>query len=335
MNDFAEQIDPQGITQELINKFTAEKIELNDDSEVVYKHKGYRFFTIDIKNTPRKKLDAILRECERIEKCCWTAQENFFEYAKKRNIITYAVHDDRIIGFQIASYWIVDDVFIFDLDETMIMKEHRGKNLAMTLSCINCRTYILRIRKLKTIRKMTFVGLTPNLRLVNLLDRIRYFIYFLDSTFNPSNKLLKIHDYLIFEKGESLVHKEFPFYLKSVFPGSLKPADHTHKTSKRILKTLPPGLDFNGRGDAFLFLCLFDKFRILPVMVLLLFKGMGTGIIFNKKLGLFSKHKYSYVFSFFIKDKSLFVERRKSKSRKAKKIISQVDFVERRKAEVF
>ncbi len=240
-----------------------------------------------------------------------------------------------MIGFQIASYWIVDDVFIYDLDETMVMKEHRGKNLAMALSGVNCRTLILRIRKLKTVKKMTFIGVTPNLRLINLLDRIRYFIYFLDSSFNPSKKLLKIHDYLIFEKGESLVHNDYPFYLKSVFPGSLKPADHTHKTSKRIKKTLPPGLDFNGRGDAFLFLCLFDKFRIQPVMVLLLLKAMGPGVIFNKNLGLFSKHKYRHVLKFFMKDKALFVERRKASRRKACRFASQVDFVERRKAEVY
>jgi hypothetical protein len=187
---------------------------------------------------------------------------------------------------------------------------------------------------MKAIRKMTFIGLTPNLRLINLLDRIRYFIYFLDSAFNPSKKLLKIHDYLIREKGESLVHKDYPFYLENVFPGSLKPADHTQKTSRRIKKTLPPGLDFNGRGDAFFFLCLFDKLRILPVMVVLLLKAMGPGIIFNKNLGFFSKQKYKHVYKYFLNDKTLFVERRKASRRKACRFASQVDFVERRKAEV-
>ncbi len=78
MNDFSEHNDFQGFTLDFINKFAGEKIDLKDDSEVVYNYKGYRFFTIDIHNTPKKKLDAILRECERIEKSCWVAQENFF-----------------------------------------------------------------------------------------------------------------------------------------------------------------------------------------------------------------------------------------------------------------
>ncbi|HPS59019.1 MAG TPA: hypothetical protein PK514_13015 [Spirochaetota bacterium] len=334
MNDFAEHIDKQGNSLDFFNKFAHEKVSLDEESEVVYKYKGYRFFTIDIKNTPKKKLDAVLRECELIEKACWIAQENFFDYARKRNLLTYAVHEGKVIAFQIASYWLVDDVFIFDLDETMVMKGHRGKNLAMALSCINSRTYILRIRKIRGIRKMTFVGLTPNLRLVNLLDRIRHAIYFLDSTFNPSKKLLKIHDYLLEKKGESLVHDSYPFFLRNVFPGSLKPTDHTQKTSKRVRKMLPPGLDFNGRGDAFLFLCLFDKVRLLPVLVILSLKALGPGILFDKKLGFFSRKKYHHIYKYLSTDSVLFVERRKANRRKKDRIREQVGFVERRRVAV-
>ena len=334
MNDFAQAVDNPETSMYYINSNAGERISIDEDSEVAYKYKGYRFFTVDINNTPRKKLAAILKECEAIEKSCWVAQENFFEYAKKRNLLTYAVYKGKAVAFQILSYWIVDDVFIFDLDETMVLKEHRGKKLAMTLSGVNCRTLILRVRKLKNIRKMTFMGLTPNLRLVNLLDRIRHFIHFLDSSFNPSEKLMKIHDYLIEAKGESLVNRDYPFFLNGVFPGSLKPVDHINRTSDRIRRILPPGLDFNNRGDAFLFLCLFDKVRILPVMVALLLKAMGPGIIFNKKLGLLSRSKYRHVYQYLFRDKTLFVERRKTKRRKQALAVEGVDFIERRRVAV-
>jgi len=334
MNDYAEHFDDALQSLYFLNRLPETKINLDDDSELVYKYKGYRYFTIDLQNTPQKKLNAVLKECERIEKSCWVAQENFFEYAKKRNLLTYAVHQGQVVAFQIVSYWTVDDVFIFDLDETMVIKQHRGKKLAMTLSGVNCRTLILRVRKLKNIRKMTFMGLTPNLRLVNLLDRLRHFIHFLDSSFNPSTKLMKIHDYLIEAKGESLVNRDYPFFLNGVFPGSLKPVDHINRTSDRIRRILPPGLDFNTRGDAFLFLCLFDKVRILPVMVALLLKAMGPGIIFNKKLGLISRSKYRHVYQYLFRDKTLFIERRKTKRRKQTLAVEGVDFIERRRVAV-
>ena len=326
MNDFSELNNAGSLL--FINDI--QKLKLDETQEAVYKYRGFRYYTIDLKNTPRKKLDAVLRACETVEKACWDAQENFFEYARKRNLLTYAVHEGKVVAFQIVSYWVVDDVFIFDLDETMVLKEHRGKKLAMTLSGVNCRTLILRVRKNRNIRKMTFVSLTPNLRLVNLLDRLRHIIHFLDSTFNPSKRLMKIHDYLIEAKGESLVHCDYPFFLKNVFPGSLKPADHMYNTSKRIRKILPPGLDFNRRGDAFLFLCCFDKMRILPVMVVLLVKAMGFKILFDKKLGLLSGEKYNHAYKYLALDKTLFVERRKANRRRLMAGNGGIEFIERR-----
>lgn len=274
-------------------------------SDRAYVFKGFQFYTIDLKNTPGPRLEAILKECEVIEKACWVPQEHFAEYAKKKNFLTYIMKDGKIIAFQIASYWILGNDFIFDLDETMVMKDCRGNGLAFAISAVTCRTLYLRIFRMKHLKRMTFIGLTPNLRLVNVMDRVRHTIRLLDTSFNPSPNLMKIHDYVVEMKGTSLVHEDYPFFLKSVFPGSLKPADHTHRTSHRIKKMLPPGLDFNGRGDAFLFLSTFNKVRLWPIHVLLLLKSLGPRIIIDENLGLLSRKKHAHVKQYLKLDRKL------------------------------
>ncbi|HOO73534.1 MAG TPA: hypothetical protein PK926_17375 [Spirochaetota bacterium] len=274
-------------------------------ADKAYTFKGFNFYTIDIKNTPPARLDAIIKQCEAIEKACWIPQENFSEYAGNKNLLTYIMKDKKIIGFQIMSYWVLGHDFIFDLDETMILKEYRGNGLAFAVSAVSCRTCYLKVLITKHIKKMTFIGLTPNLRLVNIMDKMRHTIRLLDTTFKPSSNLLKIHDYVVEKKGASLVHEGYPFFLKSVFPGSLKASDHTHRTSERIKKMLPPGLDFNGRGDAFLFLASFGKFQMWIFHVALLLKSLGIRIFIDRKLGLLGREKIDHVNRYFSLDEKM------------------------------
>ena len=274
-------------------------------ADKAYTFKGFNFYTIDINNTSSARLDAIIKQCEAIEKACWIPQENFSEYASKKNLLTYIMKDKKIIGFQIMSYWVLGQDFIFDLDETMILREYRGNGLAFAVSAVTCRTCYLKVLMTKHIKKMTFIGLTPNLRLVNIMDKMRHTIRFLDTTFNPSSNLLKIHDYVVEKKGVCLVHEGYPFFLRSVFPGSMKASDHTHRTSGRIKKMLPPGLDFNGRGDAFLFLASFGKFHMWLFHVALLLKSLGIRILIDRKLGLLGRGKTDHVNRCFAQDKKL------------------------------
>ncbi|HRZ28944.1 MAG TPA: hypothetical protein P5346_17130 [Spirochaetota bacterium] len=300
----------------------------------VLSYREFRLHTITIKYTPKNELDPILKGCEIVEKACWKAQEDFFEYAKKRDLLTYVEKDGKIVAFQIASYWIMDNYLIFDLDETMVLKECRGHSLARVLSMITGRTVCLMLSRMKGIDKMVFMGLTPNLRLVNVLDRYRFAYRMLDNSFNPSPELLKVHDAFLEKKGAELVHKDYPFFLKSAFPGSMKPADCGQKTSKRIEKILPPGLDFNFRGDAFLFFMAFGKLTVLPPLVIMMLLTFGLGALTNKKLGFFSRKKYEEIDRFLKLNGNTMVERRKSDRRVVdKKPVDIEHLVERRKSD--
>jgi len=305
MNISADTTENLDTVDSSIDDALREKLYFDIPENKAYDFRGFKFYTIDVKNTPAPRLEAVIKKCEAIEKACWIPQENFSEYAKKKDLLTYIMKDGKIIGFQIASYWVLGQNFIFDLDETMVLKEYRGNGLAFAVSAVTCRTCYLKVLVTKHIKKMIFIGLTPNLRLVNVMDRMRHIIRLLDTTFNPSPNLMKIHDYILEKKDASLVEDSHPFFLKSVFPGSLKPCDHTHRTSERIKKMLPPGLDFNGRGDAFLLLASFGKYYMWPFHVALLLKSLGIRIVTDRKLGLLGKEKIDHVNRYFALDENL------------------------------
>ncbi len=257
-----------------------------------YTYKGFKFYTIDIKHTPEDELYHILKECEAVEKACWNAQEDFYDYALKRDLLTYVEHNGRIVAFQIVSYWIMDNYFIFDLDETMVLKECRGNSMARALSMVNSRIFYLRLCKMRDIDRIVFLGLTPNLGLINLLDKLRCLYQFLDNSFRPSENLLKIHDAYLAKKGAVLVHENYPFFLKGVFPGSMDKGKVNKSATERVNKILPPGLDLNHRGDAFLFFASFSLAGVWPIMVLFMFVSLGRGMLMNRKLGFLSRNKF-------------------------------------------
>jgi len=258
-----------------------------------YNYRGFKFYTVDVKHTPGDELDFIFKECEAVENACWTAQEKFYDYAVTRDLLTYAEYKGKIVAFQIVSYWIMDNYFIFDLDETMVLKECRGNSMARALSMVNSRTVYLRVLKMKNINRIVFMGLTPNMGMVNLLDKMRCLYQFLDNSFKPSENLLKIHDMYLERKGAFLVHEDYPFFLKGVFPGSMEKGGECGKSSKRVEEILPPGLDMHHRGDAFLFFASFSLISVWPIMVIIMFISLGNGILLNRKFGFLSWNKYN------------------------------------------
>lgn len=314
------------------------KISLPLEKYYSYNYRGFKFYTVDIKNTPEDELDLILKECDAVEKACWNPLEDFSVYARSRDILTYVEHNGKVVAFQIVSYWIMDNYLIFDLDETMVLKECRGNNMARALSMVNSRTVYLRLFKMKNINRIVFMGLTPNFGLIKLLDKMRCLYQFLDNSFKPSRNLMKVHDAYLERKGAFLVHEDYPFFLKSMFPGSLEKKEFRSKKSKRLEKILPPGLDLHHRGDAFLFFASFSKIGVWPIMVVIMFMSLGRGILFNRKLGFLGRNKYDDARNYLEMNGSAILERRQTDRRKSVKNVvnileGKVNFTERRKCD--
>lgn len=301
-------------------RYFIEEVDLAQVPLEKYHHltlKGLRFHTVNIKHIPRKELELIAAECEAVEKACWKAQEHFLEYVKHRDILTYVEDKGRIVAFQVASFWTMDRYFVFDLDETMVLKEYRGRSLARTLAIISSRYFYLRILKIKEIKRAVFMGLTPNTRLMYTLEKYKYVFKFIDNTFNPSPDLFKLHDTYIENKGASLVHKDYPFFLKSIYPGSQKPDDYAEKLSVKIKGMIPPNIDFRYRGDAFLFFASFSKLSAWLPLTFMMFVSFGLKALFAKKLGLLSIYKYSDFKKYFSGQPAGHNDRRSGERRKS------------------
>lgn len=247
---------------------------------------GYKYYQVDIKNVDLERLEKIIRACEEVEKASWGAQESFYNYFIERDLLTYIVKDGEVIGFQLLSCWVIDRYVAFGFDETMVLKEHRGHNLGFALCTVSARTLYLIFSKKKN-AKFTFLSITPNPGVIQGYFNYRYlFNFFMRNPFNPSDDLMMIHDKFLFRKKLSLVHKDYPFVIKNMFPGSLSPFE-TKPFSGKLQEMIPEGVDFFERGDAFAFMAIFSKFTCWPGITTMMFRFFGREYIRNEHLGLF------------------------------------------------
>ncbi|MBU0992063.1 MAG: hypothetical protein KJ737_06175 [Proteobacteria bacterium] len=250
---------------------------------------GFKFYTVDIKNTDISRLKKIVGACEKVENACWTAQENFYSYFNERDMITYIVKDGKVVGFQLLSHWVIDRYVVFGLDETMVLKEYRGNRLGLTLCVLSARS-IFTIFSKKKKAKFVFLSITPNPRVMIGFYKYKTLFKIMQNSFKPSESLMMIHDKLLFRKKATLVNRDYPFFFKNMFPGSLGSFE-MNDFPKPIRKMVPPEISFFERGDAFIFMAIFSKLTCwVPLTVMMLLR-FGRKCFFNENLGFFRKNK--------------------------------------------
>ena len=247
---------------------------------------GYKYYQIDIRNVEIERLQKIIDACEAVERACWDAQEPFHNYFKERDLLTYIVKDGQLIAFQLLSYWTFERYVAFGFDETMVLKEHRGYNLGFALCTVSARTLYLIFSKKKG-AKFTFLSITPNPGVMLGYFRYRYLLSIMVNTFKPSPDLMKIHDKYLEKKNHSLVHKDYPFIIKNMFPGSLS-SFKTKPFPPKLKKMIPDDANFFERGDAFAFMAIFSKYTCWPGITLMMFRFFGKEYVTNKNMGIFA-----------------------------------------------
>ncbi len=261
----------------------------HEDFFTIQNKDGFRFYTIDIKHVDISRIKTIIDDCEKVESECWKAQEDFYSYFIERDLVTYIVKDHKLVGFQLVAYWEFERYVVFSLDETMVLSEFRGNRLGLTLCTLSARSIFTIFSKKEKVR---FVGLsiTPNPHVIMGFYKYRALFRIMQNTFNPSKDLMMIYNKLLFRKKASLVNKDYPFFFKNMFPGSLG-AFEVDMFPEPVRKMVPPEIDFFERGDAFVFMIIFSKLTVWLPLTAMLLSRFGWKYVFNDNLGFFRKNK--------------------------------------------
>lgn len=259
-------------------------------------NKGFNYYGIDLSSADIRTLDDIISGCEMVEKSTWHAQENFYEYFKKCDLLIYAEKDGQVAGFCLASLLLINEYCFFTNDETMVLKEYQGFNIALYIVTTAFLYFMKKLDLGKSIKKFIYVSISANPQVVNGYYRNKYWNKF-DNSYHPSKELINIHQAYLDKYKLALVDENFPFCVKNLFPGS-QCLDWTKKKFQfkdEVQKLMPPEFDHRERGDAWAFMFMTNMRGAYKLFLYMALAFIGKKIFFNERLGLLRRKKHPLV----------------------------------------
>jgi hypothetical protein len=251
--------------------------------------KDINYYIVDLKKTNINTIMDIIEGCDAVESECWNAQEDFYDYIQKCDFLSYAVIDGRIIGFDAITIFHHGAICLISNDETMVLKEFCNRNVAGNLVFATIR-WFLKTSDIKDVKNFVFMSISSNPRIVNGYYKHSYIKKMFDCSFDASRDLVEVMDAYRKEYNIALVHKDYPFSLKNVFPGSntFDPTEKRFQFLDRVKMHMPKEFDHMKRGDAFAFLVKISRISGIMLIFFLMLHSFGKKFLFNKYIGLFS-----------------------------------------------
>jgi GNAT superfamily N-acetyltransferase len=259
----------------------------------LFEHKGFNYYVIDLKHSDFSILDEITAACEAVESDTWKAQEDFFEYIRKSDILVYAERDGRIVGFNLVSLMLINEYCFYTIDEAMVLRAFQGNNIARNIVTATLWWFLKIVNLDKAVKKCVLVSISSNPKVVNMYFKNKYITRTLDNSFYPSENLIAVHRAYLAKNNFELVNPEYPFCVKNLFPGSQQ-LDWSNKKNQfvdEVKKRMPKEFDHARRGDAWAFMVVPSKrmsYFAIRATVLAFF---GTKALFHKKIGLLRNKK--------------------------------------------
>lgn len=254
-------------------------------------HKGVNYYIVDLKKTDINNIMDVIDGCDAVESECWNAQEDFYDYIQKCDFLSYAVVDGRIIGFDAVTIFRHGAICLYSNDETMVLKEFCNRNIAGSLVFITIR-WFLKTNDIKDVKNFVFMSISSNPRIVNGYYKHRYIQKLFDCSFNASDELIELMDAYCKEYKINLVHKDYPFCLKNIFPGSntFDPTEKKFQFLDDVKLHMPEEFDHMGRGDAFAFLIKISRISARILVFFLMVASFGGKFFSCRDIGLFYHH---------------------------------------------
>lgn len=260
------------------------------EDNLIMKNKGFNYYIIDLKRADWKRISNIIKGCEAVENECWKAQENFFDYLQKCDILSYVEKDGRIIAFDAVTLLCSGTTCMYSNDETMVLRAYRGKDIARKLVVATAEWIFTKTTHLKGIKNIVAVSISANPRVVNGYFKNSYTRILFDCSFKPSRQLIALKDEYCRKHNIALVNDDYPFCLKNIFPGSnnFDCQDPRFQFSREVRANMPPEFDHMARGDAFAFMVKLSKTAFHTVIRIIMTIDFGKDYFSRKGVGLFS-----------------------------------------------
>lgn len=252
--------------------------------------KGIDYYMIDLRNTDINMVMDIIDECAIVEQECWKAQENFHDYIQKCDMLSYAVINNRIVGFCAGTLFFHDSICIYSNDETMVLRKFRNRNIARNMVFANMRWGLMN-RSFKGIKHFVFMSISGNPRIINGYYKHSYLIKILfDCSFKASDKLIEAFNAFRDRYRMALVHEAYPFCVQNLFPGSntFDPEDERFKFLVKVKNSMPDDFDPVERGDAFAFLVKVPTSFTRAFVTFLMSFAFGKKFFSRRGIGLFA-----------------------------------------------
>jgi len=266
------------------------KLPMNHQDFWIIESEGISYYMVDLKKIDMKMITDIVDGCAMVENECWKAQENFYDYIQKCDMLSYAVKNDRLIGFCAGSLFFHDAICIYSNDETMVLREFHNRNIARNMVFANMR-WALKTKVFKGIKNFVFMSISGNPRIVNGYYKHSHLIKILfDCSFKASDKLIGAFNAFRDHYGIALVHQHYPFCVKNLFPGSntFDPEDKRFQFLDRVRNNMPADFDHMKRGDAFAFLVKVPTSFTCAFVTFLMSFAFGKEFFSRKGIGWFA-----------------------------------------------
>lgn len=260
---------------------------------LLHRHKGFNYYIIDLRNSDYSALEEIIASCEAVESDTWKAQEDFFEYIKKSDILVYAERDGRIVGFNLVSLLLINEYCFYTIDEAMVLRAFQGNNIARNIVTTTLWWFLKIVALDNAVKKGVLVSISSNPKVVNNYFKNKYITRIMDNSFNPSDDLITVNRAYMAKNNFELVDVNYPFCVKNLFPGSqqLDWSNTKNQFLDEVKGRMPADFEHTKRGDAWAFMVVTNMHLAYLVIRALVLAFFGVKTLMHKKIGLLRSKK--------------------------------------------
>ncbi len=255
--------------------------------------RGFNYYAVDLRKADFDEIEEIISGCEAVENDTWKAQENFFQYIRKSDLLVYAEKGGRIVGFNLVSFLLINEYCFYTIDEAMVLRACQGNNIARNVVATAFCWFVKNIAQDTMTKKVVMVSISANPKVVNDYYKNRYITRFLDNSFYPSDDLVRAHHGYLHKYNFTLVDNSYPFCIRKLFPGSqqLDWSDKRYQFLDVVRRRMPSDFDHAVRGDAWAFMAVANLRLARGIIRAVSLIFFGREALFNEKIGLLRRKK--------------------------------------------